>query len=287
MSDRLLMVMIASIVAGLTAWLSVPLLSAAARRERNSGGGEAKSWMQRLEPWLAAIPLPVWFIQRRSGPKLTARLQRAGISWEDQRFLAFQWGVFWVGIGVALLIGLATGAWLVRALAVLILVGALTGPSFWLGIRADRRGRAVERELPDFLDRLTLALSAGLGFEVALRRTVDSLGGLLGEELRRCVRYLDWGRTKAEAMAQLSHRNPSQAVRAFVTAVQQAELLGSSLAATLRIQRDLMRARRRRRVQEASRRLPVLIVFPLVFFFLPSLLIIFLAPPLLHLFLGR
>ena len=64
-------------------------------------------------------------------------------------------------------------------------------------------------------------------------------------------------------------------------------MLGTSLANTLRVQTRLLRAKRRRRAEEASRRLPVLVVFPLVLFFLPALLIIYLAPPLLHLFLGR
>jgi len=101
------------------------------------------------------------------------------------------------------------------------------------------------------------------------------------------VRQLDRGHGRAEALDELSERIPSQDLRSFSAAVKQADRLGTSLAKTLRVQTDLLRARRKRRAQEASRRLPILIVFPLVFFFLPSLLIIYLAPPLLHLFLGR
>jgi tight adherence protein C len=101
------------------------------------------------------------------------------------------------------------------------------------------------------------------------------------------VRQIDRGHASASALSELTRRNPSQDLRAFVASVNQADILGTPLAKTLRIQTSALRARRRRRAQEASRRLPILIVFPLVFCFLPALMIIYLAPPLLHLFLGR
>ncbi|HSB90228.1 MAG TPA: type II secretion system F family protein, partial [Anaerolineales bacterium] len=95
------------------------------------------------------------------------------------------------------------------------------------------------------------------------------------------------GHSRSAALLEMGERNPSDDLRAFAAAVRQADRLGTSLAKSLRIQSGLLRDRRRRRAQEAGRRLPVLIVFPLVFFFLPALLIVYLAPPLLHLFLGR
>ena len=136
-------------------------------------------------------------------------------------------------------------------------------------------------------NRLSLALEAGLGFEVALRRSAERYPGRLGEELRRMVRQLDRGHARGAALEEMAGRNPSEDLRAFAAAVRQADRLGTSLARALRVQSGLLRDRRRRRAQEAGRRLPVLIVFPLVFFFLPALLIVYLAPPLLHLFLGR
>jgi tight adherence protein C len=101
------------------------------------------------------------------------------------------------------------------------------------------------------------------------------------------VRQLELGHPRNAALLHLAESVPSQDLHAFSAAVNQADRLGTSLAKTLRVQTMLLRARRRRRAQEASRRLPILIIFPLVFLFLPALLIIYLAPPLLHLFLGR
>jgi tight adherence protein C len=93
--------------------------------------------------------------------------------------------------------------------------------------------------------------------------------------------------SRSATLVELGERVPSQDLNGFVASVRQADRLGTSLAKALRVQTGLLRARRRRRAQEASRRLPVLIIFPLVFFFLPALLIVYLAPPILHLFLGR
>jgi tight adherence protein C len=175
-----------------------------------------------------------------------------------------------------------------RAFVALLVLGlGAMGPALWLAWRKDRRLREVEAALPDFLDRLALGLEAGLGFEVALRRSSAQFPGLLGEELQRVVRQLDRGHVRAETLEEMSTRHASNDLRAFVAAVRQSDRLGTSLARSLRSQTTLLRARRRRRAHEAGRRLPILIVFPLVFCFLPALMIIYLAPPLLHLFLGQ
>ena len=157
----------------------------------------------------------------------------------------------------------------------------------WLDWRVERRQMDIDNELPYFMDRLSLGMEAGLGFETALRRVAEGYPGLLGDELRRMVRQLDRGHPRGQALEELSERNPSPDLGAFVAAVRQTDRLGTSLARILRVQTELLRSRRRRRAEEASRRLPILIVFPLVFFFLPALLIVYLAPPILHLFLGR
>jgi tight adherence protein C len=161
------------------------------------------------------------------------------------------------------------------------------GPDIWLRWVTEKREREVDLALPDFLDRMSLGLDAGLSFQIALQRTAANFPGVLGEELRRMVRQLERGYSRPRALEELDERTPSQELRAFAAAVKQSERLGTSLARSFRVQTELLRARRRRRAQEASRRLPILIVFPLVVFFLPSLLIIYLAPPLLHLFLGQ
>jgi Flp pilus assembly protein TadB len=245
-------------------------------------------WMDRLRPWLRAAPIPTGLRRRWAGTDVSRRLAMAAIPWTADDFAALRWLGLWGGAAMALAAlawrGFDLFGWF---LALVVLAVSWAAPGTWVSLRVERRQRDLERSLPDFLDRLSLALDAGLGFEVALRRSAERFPGRLGEELRRMVRQLDRGHARAEAMEDMAARNPSDDLGAFAASVRQADRLGTSLAVTLRVQSDLSRNRRRRRAQEAGRRLPVLIVFPLVFFFLPALLIVYLAPPLLHLFLGQ
>ena len=254
------------------------------QREAPKGGGMADG----LRPVLGLIAPPRGIEQRWGSEGVQQKLRYVGLGWDGRDFAAARWGLLWLGILLAVVIGLVRG-WdlLGQFLALLVLISAFFGPGTWLQWRSERRRMEIDIALPDFLDRLALGLDAGLGFEVALRRTAHDFRGLLGEDLRRLVRQLDRGHPRANALRDMANRTPSDDLHAFVAAVQQSDRLGTSLARSLRVQTSLLRARRRRRAQEASRRLPILIVFPLVFFFLPALLIIYLAPPLLHLFLGR
>ena len=237
---------------------------------------------------LSAVSPPNWVRDRWATTGIRDQLKHAGLSWEARDFAALRWLSLWLGVIAGVALALIRELDLVGGFLGAVIVGVgWFGPAIWLGARVDRRQMEVDLSLPDFMDRLALVLEAGLGFEVALRRTSSGYPGLLGAELQRTIRQLDRGLSRSAGLVELGERVPSLDLTAFVAAVRQADRLGTSLAKALRVQTGLLRARRRRRAQEASRRLPILIVFPLVFFFLPALLIIYLAPPLLHLFLGR
>jgi pilus assembly protein TadC len=259
-------------------------LKPAGDKKRDSGS----DWTERAAPFLEMIPLPAGVESRWGREEIRQLLLHAGVTWLPQTFAAFRWLCLWIGIALAVVFWLSGQSNLINQfLALVCLFASYFGPPLWLSGLRDRRSESINLSLPEFLDRIALSMEAGLGFEVALRRTTDHFPGLLGDELRRLVRSLDRGHTRAEALEQMVRRNHSSDLAAFVAAVKQSDRLGTSLAGTLRVQTQILRARRRRRAEEAGRRLPILIVFPLVFFFLPALLIIYLAPPLLHLFLGR
>lgn len=279
---------LASLLAGAAVGLAVVTAAGMTGREQESQRATDRGVAEALRPALNLIALPRGIERRWASEAMEQRMRHAGLTWVGREFAAARWALLWLGILLAVAVGVLRG-WdlLGQFLALLVAGSAYFGPGIWLQWRSERRRMEIDIALPDFLDRLALGLDAGLGFEVALRRTAHDFRGLLGERLRRLVRQLDRGHPRAEALRDMADQTPSDDLHAFVAAVQQSDRLGTSLARSLRVQTTLLRARRRRRAQEASRRLPVLIVFPLVFFFLPALLIIYLAPPLLHLFLGR
>ena len=243
---------------------------------------------ERFSRWLLRIPVPARFTRRFDRPELATDLRHSSLALDSRRFIALQWAAL---LGACACLGallvLRPVDPLSGLLAVLFLAAGALGPRLWLKLQVQRRQMEITLSLPDLLDRLAFGLQAGLGFEVVLRRVAPTFPGPLGEELRGTIQDLDLGWRRDQAMDGLARNTGSLDVRGFVAAVRQAEVLGTPLADALRVQNDLLRTARRRRAQEASRRLPVIILFPLVFFFLPALLIVYLAPPLLHLFLLR
>lgn len=242
---------------------------------------------QRVRSLLHMVNPPQWFIDKWAAPEEMTRVGQANLPLGGADFISLRWLSLWLGLGVGLsVLAARNGDFIGITLGVLLsLVGAL-GPELWLLVSVDNARQEVEHSLPDFNDRLSLGLEAGLGFELALRRTAQKFPGLLGIALRGVIRKIDRGYSRVQALEEMARDIPSEDIKSFVAAVRQSDRLGTSLIRSLKVQSELMRARRRRKAQEASRRLPILIVFPLVFFFLPALMIIYLAPPLLLLFLG-
>jgi pilus assembly protein TadC len=237
---------------------------------------------------LQIVPVPKWVLTKWDRHTDDRDLLHADLQWTSEEFTRLRWGLLWIGLSGAIWIGF-TRNWDVVCtfFSSILFASAVLAPRIWLRWKIERNQLETDLILPDFLDRLILGLNAGLGFELALRRSGETFPGRVGREARRMLRQIDRGHPRESVLEEFQYRLPSHEVSTFVSAVKQSDRLGTPLVKVLRVQSTLLRSRRRRRAQEASRRLPILIVFPLVFFFLPALLIIYLAPPLLMLFLQR
>jgi pilus assembly protein TadC len=155
---------------------------------------------------------------------------------------------------------------------------ALIAPEVFLNARADDRQKAIQRALPDTLDQMTIAVEAGLGFDAAMSKAVANGRGPLAEELVRTLQDVSIGRSRRDAYRALERRTNVEDLRRFVRAVVQADQYGISIAEVLRIQAGEMRVKRRQRAEEQAVKVPVKIVFPLVFCILPVLFIVLLTP---------
>ena len=279
---------IALLVASASAILAYVALRIGDAAVMGAKGGLRHALANRLLAAVAEVPVPSVIRRRWDTPGLARRLTQSASAIEPAHYMGLRWGLLWLGVAASLgLLRARHGDLLGLFLAATLLAAGAIGPGLWLSLRMERRQTEIDLALPDLLDRLALGLQAGLGFEIALRRVSANFPGHLGEVVRRAVRQLDRGHARGAAMDEMVRRTPSHDLQAFAASVKQADRLGTSLAKTLRVQSELLRGQRRRRAQEASRRLPILIVFPLVFFFLPALMIIYLSPPLLLLFLGE
>lgn len=130
-------------------------------------------------------------------------------------------------------------------------------PDLMLRSAGQRRQMMIEDELPDFLDVLSVTVSAGLSFRGALDRVVDRTEGPLKDEMETTLQQMDVGTSRYSAFDALKERTNSQAMEAFVTSLMQAEDLGSPLVDSLeQISTDVRQSQAQKARQQASKASP-------------------------------
>ena len=170
-------------------------------------------------------------------------------------------------------------------LVMLVIVFTAMGaamPWVMLRIMAQNRQKLITKQLPEVLDLLCVSVQAGLSFDAALRRIVERMDGPLIEECTRMLEDVRMGLPRRQALRMMGERCEVQEVALFVTAIIQAERLGTSLGKTLNNQAINMRERRRQTVKAEAMKAPVKMIFPLVLFIFPSVFVIVLLPALLN-----
>lgn len=151
-------------------------------------------------------------------------------------------------------------------------------PDILLHNRAQKRRELIRIELPNALDQMLISVQAGLGFETAMGRAGENGSGPLADELIRTLQDIQVGRSRREAYLAMSDRIDVPDVRTFVRAVVQADIYGIAIAGVLKAQAKDMRIKRKQRAEEHAMKMPVKMLFPLIFFILPTLFIVLLGP---------
>lgn len=151
-------------------------------------------------------------------------------------------------------------------------------PDLLLISKGQERQKAIQLELPNTLDQMLIAVDAGLGFEGAMARAGETGKGPLAEELVRTLQDMQVGRSRRESYLALTERTNVPELRSFVQAVVQADAYGIAISGVLRVQAKVMRVKRRQRAEEKAMKLPVNVLFPLLFFIFPVLFIAILGP---------
>jgi len=149
-------------------------------------------------------------------------------------------------------------------------------------VRRARRLRVqqIEQDMPVTLELLATLAEAGLGFDAALSRIIDAqpIERPLTAEFRLFQTDVLAGRPRTESLRRVARRIEVSAMTIFISAMVQAEQVGSGIATVLRTQADDLRQRRRERALELSMSLPVKSMFPMVICFLPGILLFALGP---------
>lgn len=143
------------------------------------------------------------------------------------------------------------------------------------------RQRELFENFPDAMDLMTVCVEAGLGLDAAITRVGEEMklkSETLAEELHLVNLELRAGRTREQALRNLALRTGVEEIDALVAMLVQADRFGTSVADSLRVHADSLRTKRRLRAEEAAAKIPVKLLFPLIFFIFPSLLLVLLGP---------
>jgi tight adherence protein C len=167
-------------------------------------------------------------------------------------------------------------------LGIFVIVLAYFIPDLLLYSRGQERQKVMQLELANTLDQMLISVEAGLGFESAMQRAGENGKGPLAEELVRTLQDMLVGRSRREAYLALADRSSIPELRSFVKAIVQADAYGIALSGVLRTQAKVMRVKRRQRAEEKAMKLPVTVLFPLLFFIFPVLFIVILGPAVLN-----
>lgn len=201
----------------------------------------------------------------RAGLKDTMSLERAlalkflstllGVALAVTTWIVFDWR--WIAVGIGIL-----GYFLVDLL---------------LWNRGEVRQAEIAKELPDTLDQLTISVESGLAFEAAMERA-SRRDGPLAKELSITLTEIQLGTSRRDALTHMVDRTEVPDLRRFVAAMVHAEGFGVPVASVLRTQAADLRDKRRMKAQERASRIPILLVFPLIFFIFPMIFVVLLGP---------
>lgn len=202
------------------------------------------------------------------------------VGWTIDRIAGLKVVGFAVGLVSSLVITALLGLSFVMTL--IICVGAsmigFVAPNYLIHQKGRDRSEQMQKDLPDALDLLTISVEAGLAFDAALSRVAKSTSGPLAHEFARVLQEMNIGLGRSAAMRALGDRTHIPELKSFVTAMVQADAFGIPIGQVLRIQSVEMRVKRRQRAEEKAQKVPVKILFPLMFCILPTLFIAVMGP---------
>ena len=157
--------------------------------------------------------------------------------------------------------------------------GGFILPGVILKSRAESRRRQMREDLVHFAELLSLAVSAGLGVEGALKQTTATGHGPLFDELRRLLREAQMqGEPSAEAVGRLPEDAGFPDAEPLAQVLHSAASQGTPLIQALQAQCRSLRERRRLALVEIGERAQVRMLLPIGLLILPAFFVLLLYP---------
>ena len=172
-------------------------------------------------------------------------------------------------------------------LAIFLSLLGLFLPDYWLRARTKRRQESIIKAFPDALDLLVVCVEAGMGLDAAINRVGEELvlsHPELCNELKSLNLELRAGKSRQAALRNLARRTNVDEVNSLVTLLIQTDRFGTSVAQALRVFSDSFRTARYQKAEEFAAKIGTKLIFPLVLFIFPSMLIVMLGPVVIQVY---
>jgi tight adherence protein C len=221
-------------------------------------------------------------IERRTSVQVQLNLAGNPGHLTPPAFEAIRYGMAALFVVVGLGFGLLIGQPLVAFVAALLLAAL----GYWLpvvilGQLAASRRSAIERNLPDAVDLLTLAVEAGLSLDAGMADITARFNNALGDEFGKVLREVRLGRPRMAALEDMGRRSGVSELHNLIQAITQSEQMGIGISRSLRVQAGELRRVRRSMAQERAAQASLRMIFPMVGCIFPTIWIILLGPALL------
>ncbi|MCF8096125.1 MAG: type II secretion system F family protein [Desulfobacteraceae bacterium] len=160
-------------------------------------------------------------------------------------------------------------------------------PDFWLAMRISERKERILLGFPDALDLLVVCSEAGIGLDASIYRVAEELrfsNKDISDEFRLVNFEMRSGKSRQEALNNLSRRVDLEEVKSFIGLMNQTFQFGTSVSNALRVYSDTFRTNRRQKAEEIAAKLPTKLLFPCILFIFPALFVVILGPAMIQVY---
>jgi tight adherence protein C len=286
-------------------FVAVVSLGGAVLVARNAARQSVRSRLDALgDPSLTGAELPLgamrglgvlgrigaWVSSGRSSPKLATTLANAGYhgSSVPMIYLGAKIVLLLVGsVGLAIiLLPVEQLSMSARILCIVWGSGVLFFvPNLFVRYQRERRRTEIRQHLPDALDLLEICVSAGMGLDMAWNSVASEIRDVsptLADEMVLTDLEIHLGAPRSTAMRNMAERTSAEEVTSLVSMLVQSDRFGTSVADALRTFAASMREARSQRAQEAAEKTPVKLLFPLILFIFPAVVIVMVGPAIIQ-----
>lgn len=163
--------------------------------------------------------------------------------------------------------------------ALLLAAGGYLSGGLWLKRQLEIQRHAIARDLPAWLDLMTVCVEAGATLTAGLRLIVaQAPPGPLRDYFDRVLREVRGGRARAQAFSHVADLYGVESLGTLASALTHAESSGMSLGQVLRAQAEQRTAERFARAEKLAMQAPVKMLGPLILCIFPCTFIVIGVP---------